>query len=326
MDSAKIGFGSILEPKTDDLLTSTLWQQCLVLPDGSPASFREISSPIICVEIAINGQRALRYRLEDKEYGLVLSAIGTNFQQDNPVPKYKVIRLLPFKGGASISIPDFWASLYVLWTRLHEQEYIPVIVSSEFFNASDLQEYLLLSGLGCRALDKSIPALFLDRFTFWQGAGTGSIWNNRRGWLQEPYGSVAASFPLSLSFTRSQLVIAQHPLRAPKPRPGTCVYKRFSVAVGKIFSLVAFDIDDRDHMEAFHRWHNDELVNKGWGEKGSMEHHRAYITEVISQPSFLPLMMYWDDELMGYTELCWLQVLFKTTHSHPSFSLRFLHL
>lgn len=308
MDNAKRRLNQILstvEPRSEPL---TDWQKCLILPDGATASYRETFPPTLCVDIAINDRGVLRYKFEDKEYGLVLSSLGTEYQEDNPVPKYKMIRFLPFKGTSSISIPDFWASIYVLWTRHHIQEYIPVEISSHMFNASDLEKYLISSGLGRRALDRSVSTIFLDRFTFWQGAGTGTVWNNERGWLREPYGSMASSFPLSLSFTRSKLVIAQHPLRPPKPHPGTCVYKRFSLAVGKTFSLVTFDINSSEHMEAFHRWHNDELVNKGWGERGTMERHKAYISQINAELSILPLMMCWDDQLMGYTELCWLQV------------------
>jgi hypothetical protein len=49
-------------------------------------------------------------------------------------------------------------------------------------------------------------------------------------------------------------------------------------------------------------------VNKAWGERGSLEKHRAYITEVTNDPAVLPLIMSWNGEPMGYAEITYLKV------------------
>ena len=61
-------------------------------------------------------------------------------------------------------------------------------------------------------------------------------------------------------------------------------------------------------MNAFHKWQNDERVARGWNERGTMEHHRKYIKGVMENPAFIPYVMSWDGELMGYVELVWIKV------------------
>ena len=51
----------------------------------------------------------------------------------------------------------------------------------------------------------------------------------------------------------------------------------------------------------------------GWGEAGSMEKHRAYLAGLIADPAVLPLVMSWDGERMGYTEIVWI----KENHVAP---------
>lgn len=167
----------------------------------------------------------------------------------------------------------------------------------------------MTSGLGRKALDLAIPYVFLQRATFWQGAGQGPLWGVvERSWLRGIYGFRASTFPNSQSFSRNHLVIAAHPHRPPKPARGECVYRRYCSPVKKTLTLHAIDPDDETHMDAFHRWMNDELVNKGWGEQGSMDKHRKYVQASWADPHILPLLMSWNGELMGYTELTWIKV------------------
>jgi hypothetical protein len=49
-------------------------------------------------------------------------------------------------------------------------------------------------------------------------------------------------------------------------------------------------------------------VNKAWGERGSLEKHRAYVTEVVNDPAVLPVIMSWNGEPMGYAEITYLKV------------------
>ncbi|KLO19948.1 hypothetical protein SCHPADRAFT_912557 [Schizopora paradoxa] len=292
------------------------WTPLLVLPDGARVSTARL--PIGSTTIAVDDKQVLDFQALEQTAGLVLAAVGTPYEHENPVPKYAVVELsLPdgsnltaADGGTSQSPSDAWAAIYALWTLFHEQEHIPITFSSAF-NAKtrvELEEYVLLSGLARRALDPFVPHLFLERSTFWQGSGQGPLWDVvSRSWLQSTRAFRAASFPSSPSFTRTPTVIAAHPLRPPKPSPGECVYKRYCAPVSRTLALHALDVGDDAHMDAFHRFMNDELVNKGWGEAGSEEKHRAYAQAVWEDPHVLPVMMSWDGELMGYVEFTWIR-------------------
>lgn len=97
------------------------------------------------------------------------------------------------------------------------------------------------------------------------------------------------------------------------------MYKRFCAEVGQVLEFVHIDLEDqRDHrardgvgrhLAAFHKWQNDERVNRGWGEQGTLENHREYLERLILDPGVLPVMMSWDGELMGYLEFVWVKVI-----------------
>lgn len=291
------------------------WRHVLVLPDDARVSVLEpqTGSPASSsTRVAIDGKIVLDYRPLRRELALVVSAIGTPFERENPAPRYPVVELLSAsdKEPVPLSFANFWAVIYTLWTLLHTQEHIPIVLSSSLPNAHELANYLLLSGLGRKSLDPSITdTIFLDRGTFWSGAGVGSAWSVERGWLSDAlYAARAASFPLTQSFTRTPTVITQHPLRPPKPTPGSCIYRRYCTPVGQTLMMHAFDPYSEAHMNAFHKWQNDERVAKGWNEKGTMEHHLQYIKKVAADPAALPYVMSWDGELMGYGELVWIKV------------------
>ena len=161
-------------------------------------------------------------------------------------------------------------------------------------------------GLARTALDPNEKAIFLLRGTFWQGAGTGPVWSNPRGWLRFPL--EFSSFPHTQTFTRNSKVIAQHPLRPLKAPNGTIVYRRFCTEVEKVLEFRVVDPNDAGDLSAFHKWMNDERVNSGWGERGDLGEHRKYLEEVLNDPSVLPLMMCWDGERMGYCEIVWIKV------------------
>ena len=64
------------------------------------------------------------------------------------------------------------------------------------------------------------------------------------------------------------------------------------------------------HLATFHRWHNSDHVNRGWGERGPLEKHRKYVEGLLADPGVLPVIMSWDGEFMGYAELVYLKVRF----------------
>ncbi|KAG1797422.1 acyl-CoA N-acyltransferase [Suillus plorans] len=294
-----------------------------ILPDGavmtakadsvSPTNFIHIDGLIVC-----------EYHLLDRTAQLVVSAVGTQFENTaSHVPSFQVIEILPSSQVSSpqtsrndIFVKDMWATVYALFTLYHDQEIIPVVLSQKINNNEELRSYLLRSGLGrtAHAPTASKEEIYLHRATFWQGAGTRGYHN--RGWLPPSSFSVAP-FPLIPSFTRTPIVISGHPLRPPKPEPGETLFRRFCPSIGETLEFTYFDLRSGSttskHLDIFHRWHNSERVNKAWGERGSLEKHRAYITEIMNDPGVLPVIMSWNGEPMGYAEITYL----KENHVAP---------
>ncbi|KAH0826370.1 acyl-CoA N-acyltransferase [Lanmaoa asiatica] len=248
-------------------------------------------------EILVDSVPVCTYQSLDRTAALVLSAVGTPHEHTaTHVPRYPVLEIHP-PSTRQITVQDTWAIIYALFVRHHERETIPVILSPVIENRADLWAYIVHSGLGRTALSKLADAdvLFLSRAAFWQGAGTHG--DHQRGWLPPLSSSTrhaASPFPLVESFTRTPLVISAHPLRPPKPQPGELLYRRY---YGQV----------TPHLEAFHKWHNDDRVNSGWNERGSLEQHRQYVHDILNNPAVLPMMMSWDGELMGYLEIVYVK-------------------
>ncbi|KAF9050491.1 acyl-CoA N-acyltransferase [Panaeolus papilionaceus] len=313
----------------------------LVLPDGGKVTASLATGAEGLNEIFLNGTPILNYTISNThELVFDISSIGTRYQGvTTHIPKYKLLTLsAPTKSSSSrvkeVTISDLWVAIYALFTRYHEQEHIPFLFAPPpTFNIQNIQTlttYLINSGLArTYPTSELVPqkpqqelirsTLFLSRAAFWQGAGTAGYHN--RSWLlrQVPI------FPYIPAYTRSEKVIAMHPLRPAKPNPGEILYRRWSGDVNSMVEFAYFDIDGvydgsaypisneggapviSRHMAAFHRWHNDERVNSAWGEQGSLETHREYVKSVLADPHVWPCMVSWDGELMGYCEIVYVK-------------------
>ncbi|KAG6887818.1 hypothetical protein C0992_010578 [Termitomyces sp. T32_za158] len=291
----------------------------LILPRGDKVFAAVTTSASgTLTQLQLNKTHILDYRINlSASFSLELSAIGTRYEGvADHIPKANLFELsTPVEQGIpkDITIADTWAAIYALFTLYRTLEHLPIRFVS-VPNTEELTRYLLISGLG-RGIHGKEKAectenvIFLSRAAFWQGAGTTGY--HTQGWLLTP----TPTFPNIPSFTRSDMVIASHPLRPPKPRPGEVLYRRYCAAVGKSLEFVAFDINGdpkRDgglsqHMAAFHKWHNDERINSAWGERGSLETHRDYIRGLLADPGVVPIMMRWNGELMGYVEIVWVK-------------------
>ncbi|KAG1722782.1 acyl-CoA N-acyltransferase [Suillus paluster] len=293
-----------------------------ILPDGAVMTVRSalVDSTPQTTLVYIDGLVVCEYRILDRTAQLVISAVGTEFEHTaSHVPTFPVIEIflsssgLPQTPRHDISVKDMWATVYALFTLYHVQETIPVVLSQQISNCEELCSYLLRSGLGrtAHAPTASKEEMYLHRATFWQGAGTQGY--HPRGWL--PPSSISplsvAPFPYIQSFTRTPTVIAVHPLRPQKPEPGEIILRRFCPSIGETLEFKYFDLrsgsETSEHLDVFHRWHNSERVNRGWGERGSLEKHRTYITNVMNDPAVLPVMMSWNGEHMGYAEITYLK-------------------
>lgn len=303
------------------------WRRVLVLPDDARVDIAEAASPSEPTKVAIDGTVVCAYRTLPRSLALVISAVGTPYENSaDHIPRFPLLELLPpaaVQPGAptSVTVADLWGTLNVLHTLFHAQENIPIVLTPTITNAVELTSYLLNSGLARKrhtlvgdTSSAREPELFLLRATFWQGAGTTP--HHTRGWLRGHSSLLAAApFPDVQSFTRTPLVITAHPLRPPKPRPGEVVYRKYFPSMGQMLEFTYFDFDAdageqvvSHHLATFHRWHNSDHVNRGWGERGPLEKHRDYIRNLMADPGVLPLMMSWAGELMGYAELVYVKV------------------
>ncbi|KAI1798100.1 acyl-CoA N-acyltransferase [Ganoderma leucocontextum] len=314
----------------------------VVLPDGAKVDVDPSQDASQPTKVAIDGATVAAYRTLPRSIALVISAIDTPHQNSaTHIPKFPLIEVLPpseIQDGARATITpaDLWGVLNVFHTIYHVQETIPIVFAPSLQNAPELTNYLLLSGLGRKrhttpgdaaalAQAHAVSELFLLRETFWQGAGTAASFHTRGGWLRGHAALLAAApFPHVQSFTRTDLVIAAHPLRPPKPRPGEVVYRKYFPSIGQSLEFAYFDATGEAvgtepaadaggapvsrHLATFHRWHNSDHVNRGWGERGPLEKHRNYMEQLLADPGVLPVMMSWDGELMGYAELVYLKV------------------
>lgn len=304
------------------------WKQILILPDDgkvaiSPSPTIPSQPSQLSTSIALDGTIICSYNVLPRSLRLVISSIGTQFEDSaDHVPAFPVLEVLPpsaidSNGSQVISIADAWAAIYALHTLYHAQETIPVILSPLLANHDELTSYILNSGLGRRKhVLKGLPSdpeLFLSRETFWQGGGTGGY--HTKGWLRGSRAlQGAAPFPRIPSFTRTPSAVTPHPLRPPKPQPGEPVYRKYCPLVGEMIEFTYVDLSEGSngevgkHLAAFHKWHNDPRVNRGWGESGPLEKHVAYLQNVMDDPGVLPMIMSWSGELMGYTEITWIKV------------------
>ena len=262
-------------------------------------------------EIRVDDVPVCAYHTLERTAALLLSAVGTPHEHTaTHVPAYPVLEIHP-PITRQITVQDAWAVIYALFVRHHDRETIPIVLSPDTDDHAELYAYILRSGLGRTGHGED--ALFLSRAAFWQGAGTHGY--HSRGWLP-PLSSLtqhaAAPFPSVQSFTRTPLVITAHPLRPPKPLPGEVLYRRYCPNVRQMLEFTYFDVGQdgqvTPHLEAFHKWHNDDRVDSGWNERGTLEQHRRYVHGVLNDPAVLPIVMSWDGEFMGYLELVYIKV------------------
>jgi hypothetical protein len=283
-------------------------RDAFLLPDRSRVHIVQLPGSPGCAQIRVDDVPVCTYNPLDRTAALLPSAVGTPHEHTaTHVPASPVLEI----HARRITVQDAWAVIYALFVRHHDRETIPIVLSPDIEDHAELCAYILRSGLGRTA--RGEDALFLLRAAFWQGAGTHGY--HARGWLP-PLSSLtrhaASPFPSVQSFTRTPLVIAAHPLRPPKPLPGEVLYRRYCPNVQQTLEFTYVDAGQdgpvTPHLEAFHKWHNDDRVNGGWNERGSLEQHRRYVHGVSDDPAVLPIMMSWDGALMGYLELVYVKV------------------
>lgn len=155
----------------------------------------------------------------------------------------------------------------------------------------------------------------LFRGTFWQGAaspfGPRPIWAPRLTAANKPITKQYPPFPFQTAPTTQFPAVPRHtmhPVREPKPAPGSIIYSRWIPHLKEHFTMVALDYTNPEHLNLFHVWQNDPRVAAGWNETGTLEHHRNYLKKLHEDPHVLTMFAAFNDKLFAYFEVYWAMV------------------
>ncbi|ROW07937.1 hypothetical protein VMCG_03424 [Cytospora schulzeri] len=225
---------------------------------------------------------------------------------------------LIWEGNTAPTLAQTWLVVYALFTIRPDEESIRLTLQGE--GKASLANQLRATMLAVdHPLDESHGAgaaqqqqpdeLVLLRAAFWQGAG--SPFGARSAWVptdgpETPYATTAV--PALTHVMTSQPangVLARHPRRVPKPRPGSTIYSRWVPHLGETFSMVALDHTDGAHLGLFHAWQNDPRVSQGWNLKGTLEQHRGYLGRMHADPHKFAVLAAFDGVFFAYFEVYW---------------------
>lgn len=206
-----------------------------------------------------------------------------------------------------------WAAVYGLWLHPDHRDCDLIAIS---LPTAQLGEYMTCTALAVVSPfppdtaaegDQGQTIYWLLRDAFWQGAGA----PDAQHWLRDRpevtsfpgFNGTVGVFTSQLGFTRKGNVCTVHPVRPPKPKPNAVIYSRFVVELGQQFQILHIDASNPVHFETYKRWQNSDRVNLAWKERGTDEHHRAYLAGQLADPHTMSCVFTWDGELAGYTEL-----------------------
>ncbi|KAF1994955.1 hypothetical protein P154DRAFT_566984 [Amniculicola lignicola CBS 123094] len=213
------------------------------------------------------------------------------------------------------TIAQLWLISYSLITLHPLVENFRVVLSGP--EASCLSTDLFSTGLfhsHPRSSDSSAPhdGYLLFRSTFWQGAGspfgTRPVWAPKLDANNKPVSIEYPLFPYqSAPTTQSSTLIRHtwHPVREPKPAPGSIIYSRWIPHLREHFTMVALDYTNHEHLELFHNWQNDPRVAAGWNETGTLDYHREYLKKLHEDSHHLSMFAAFDGVLFAYFEVYW---------------------
>lgn len=216
------------------------------------------------------------------------------------------------------TVPQLWLVAYAL-VSLH-----PLVEQFRIcFDGKDseaLARKLYATGLFHAHPKPSNPSAaqdghLLSRSTFWQGAaspfGPRPVWAPHLDALGKPTTTHYPSFPYQVSPSTDFPAVPRHtwhPVREPKPEPGSIIYSRWIPHLKEHFTMIALDYTNPDHLNLFHKWQNDPRVAAGWNETGTLDEHREYLRKLHEDPHVLTMFAAFDGVLFAYYEVYWAMV------------------
>lgn len=225
------------------------------------------------------------------------------------------------------TLGQIWNVVHAIFLAHPIHEYFRVILVGE--GKTTVKGGLLATGLAIQHPSKrhfaSKPEAIFDgsdellilRNSFWQGAaspaGPRPIWVAGDGTDEHLQISLARfpAYPQIFQISNKfpvEPVYTRHPVRQPKPKPGSIVYSRYVPEIDMYFSLEVVNWQDREHLELFNKWQNDPRVAAGWNETGTLDQHREYLRKLHGDPHVLCLFGRFDETRFAYFELYWAKV------------------
>ncbi|RFU25516.1 hypothetical protein B7463_g10824, partial [Scytalidium lignicola] len=219
------------------------------------------------------------------------------------------------------SLGHIWNMVHAIYLAHPTFEYFRVTLLGA--GKDVVRNELLSTGLGIEhpkpwgSKDEAIvypEELLILRSSFWQGAaspmGPRPIWvvgDGADGHLRDSLAQYPV-FPENYHFTMKfpeEAVYTRHPIRRPKPNPGSIVYSRYIPELDEHFSLEVVNWQDQEHLKLFNTWQNDPRVAQGWNETGTLDQHREYLRRLHFDPHVLCLFGRFNDSRFAYFELYW---------------------
>lgn len=238
---------------------------------------------------------------------------------------------ITWSGSETPTVGQIWNVVYAIETLRSEFEIFRAVLSCE--GKELLARELQSVGLAIAHPEPSAPPgkpipvstnhigqLVFYRSSFWQGAG--SPFGTRPAWVADPEVYSFMRKPLNEYPTRphqhtvttgfpERRVHAHHPVRSPKPAPGSRIYSRYIPHLNEFFSVFALDYTNDEHLRLFNTWQNDPRVAQGWNETGTLDQHRQYLRTIQEDLHQIAVLAKFNDTFFSYHELYWTKVCFQ---------------
>jgi hypothetical protein len=221
------------------------------------------------------------------------------------------------------SVPQLWLIAYALVSQHPLVENFRVVISGK--ESQSLAHELYTTGLfhpHPRGSNPSAPhdGHLLLRATFWQGAGSPfgarPVWAPHLDATGKPINRQYPPFPFQNAPSTQFPALPRHtmhPVREPKPEPGSIIYSRWVPHLKEHFTMVALDYTNDEHLRLFNKWQNDTRVAAGWNETGTLDQHREYLRKLHEDSHVLTMFAAFDDILFAYFEVYWAMVSLFTS-------------